>query len=261
MEQLAIRSFLDNGHEFHLYCYEPIANVPPGTTVKCGTEVLPASEVFVYRRGAGKGSPSAFSNFFRYKMLLEKGGWWADLDAVCLRPLAFDDEHVACREREPNNTLHLNCGLIKAPAGSRLMEYCWEYCRRANKRKLRWGQAGPQLFARAVEQVGQRMRVLESEAFYPIDYWQIPRLVTDTQMPAGAYSIHLWNSQWKKHGMNPDAQYPDDCIYEQLERRFAVPTVALPTSSVARSLSVATRRSLWQMITGRFRRDSRQEAA
>ena len=46
MEQLAIQSFLDHGHPFHLYTYGPIANVPAGTTVKSGTAILAADAVF-----------------------------------------------------------------------------------------------------------------------------------------------------------------------------------------------------------------------
>ncbi len=229
MERLAIQSFLDHGHPFHLYTYGPLANVPEGATVKCGTEVLAADEVFVYQRGPGKGSPSAFSNFFRYKMLLEKGGWWADLDAVCTRPLEFDEEHVTCAEREPNGTTHIACGLVKSPVGSPVAEYCWDVCRRANKRKLRWGQVGPKLFAEAVEKAGADVRVLEPDAFYPIDYWKTPELVTRTAMPTGCHSIHLWNSLWKKHDLDPNGEYPADCIYEQLKRRFGVRTCELET--------------------------------
>ncbi len=222
MERLSIQSFLDQGHEFHLYCYGTPTNVPDGTTVKSGTDVLPEDEIFVYQRGPGKGSPSAFSNFFRYKMLLEKGGWWADLDCVCLQPLEFDEKHVAGLEREPNNTLHLNCALIKLPPGSRVAEYCWDVCCKANKRKLRWGQVGPRLFKRAVEEVGQGTRILDPSAFYPIDYWKTPEFVTQTDMPADCYSIHLWNSLWKKYDLDPNGEYGADCIYEQMKRRCNV---------------------------------------
>ena len=78
MQQLSIRSFLDNGHPFHLYAYEGIEGVPGGTVVRSGTEILPAEDIFVYRKGCGKGSPAVFADFFRYKLLLERGGWWAN---------------------------------------------------------------------------------------------------------------------------------------------------------------------------------------
>lgn len=222
MERLAIRSFLACGHPFHLYAYEPLENTPLGTTVRDGREILPAEEIFVYRRGPGKGSPSAFSNFFRYKLLFERGGWWSDLDAVCMKPLDFPEPHVTGWEREPNGTRHIAAGLVKAPAGSRVAEYCWEYCRRVKKSRLRWGQVGPKLLARAIDEVGEPVRLLEPDGFYPIDYWRLDRLVSGTETPADCWSVHLWNSQWKKAGLDPDARFADDCVYEQLKRRFGV---------------------------------------
>ena len=114
-----------------------------------------------------------------------------------------------------------------------MAEYCWDECRRADKRKLRWGQVGPKLFARAVEEVGQSVRILEADEFYPIDYWKTSQLVTATEMPSNCHSIHLWNSQWKKHGLDPNAEYASDCIYEQLKRRFGVTScdVGLPAET------------------------------
>jgi hypothetical protein len=73
MEQLSIASFLRNGHEYHLYVYGEVKNIPMGTRVKDGDEeILPVSMIFQYRR---EKSYSAFSNFFRYRLLLERGGW------------------------------------------------------------------------------------------------------------------------------------------------------------------------------------------
>ncbi len=117
MEQLCIRSFLDQGYSFHLYTYQEVENIPQGTTVCQGEEILPADEIFRYRRGYGKGSYSAFSNCFRYKLLLERGGWWADLDVVCTRSLDFSDDHVVGYERVPDGSRRIGTAMIKAPAG------------------------------------------------------------------------------------------------------------------------------------------------
>ena len=86
LEQLSIRSFLANGHEVHLYLYEQIEGVPRGTRVRNAERVLPRSAQFLYREHP---SYAGFSNFFRYRLLLEKGGWWVDLDTICLRPFDF----------------------------------------------------------------------------------------------------------------------------------------------------------------------------
>ena len=42
-----------------------------------------ASDIFRYR---DNGSYAGFANFFRYELLRKRGGWWVDLDTICLRP-------------------------------------------------------------------------------------------------------------------------------------------------------------------------------
>ncbi|NLF71788.1 MAG: hypothetical protein GX575_22380 [Candidatus Anammoximicrobium sp.] len=222
MEQLTIRSFLDHGHVFHLYTYEDVQDVPAGTVVKPGIEILPEQEIFCYQSGYGKGSFSAFSNCFRYKLLLERGGWWADLDAVCLRPLDFSNDYVLGYEREPLGEWHVAAGLIKAPAGSPIIEFCWEHARTADRAQLYWGKIGPRLVAEALAEVNIPVRILDPHAFYPIDHWQTWRLVRARQVPRNAYSIHLWNSKWRREGLCPDAVYDPRCIYEQLKRKHGV---------------------------------------
>lgn len=74
MEQLSIQSFLKNGHEYHLYTYEDIKNIPPGTTVKDGNEILPADKIFTIKSGWGIGSYSGFADLFRVHLLKERGG-------------------------------------------------------------------------------------------------------------------------------------------------------------------------------------------
>ena len=92
LERLSIASFLANGHAVHLYTYGDVDRVPPGV-VRCdANKILPESAVFTYAGGFGKGSPSAFANGFRYKLLLERGGMYSDTDIVCLRPFAFAEE-------------------------------------------------------------------------------------------------------------------------------------------------------------------------
>jgi hypothetical protein len=220
MEQLSIRSFLDQGYSFHLYTYQDVENIPQGTTVRPGDEILPADEIFCYQSGYGKGSYSAFSNCFRYKLLLDRGGWWTDLDSVCLRPLDFDDQHVLGNERAPDGRCQPAAGLIKAPPGSPLIAYCWDACRKVDRSRIVWGQIGPRLIAEAVGATGVPVRILDPDAFYPIDYWNVWQLISAEHLPRDCYAIHLWNSRWRREQLEPDAVYASSCIYEQLKRRY-----------------------------------------
>src|SRR5208337_1561570 len=43
MEQMSILSYLQQGHEFHLYVYHPVADIPAGTTVRDANEIVPES--------------------------------------------------------------------------------------------------------------------------------------------------------------------------------------------------------------------------
>lgn len=232
MEQLCVQSFLTLGYEFHLYAYETIANVPFGTRLCSAEEVIPAAEVFVYRHGSDRGNPSAFSNLFRYKLLYERGGWWADLDAALLQPFNFAEEHVFGLERTPGGQTHVGTGLWKSPLGSPLVKYCYDVCQRVNRQELRWGQIGPQLMREAIAAVNVRPRLLDPPCFYPVNYWQIeqfthpPRHSPSPQLADDCYSVHLWNSQWRRRALDPDWQYDPECLYEKLIRRF------LPAGSV-----------------------------
>src|SRR4051794_2405253 len=79
-ERLCLNSFIDRGHTFDLYTYDPNLAVPAGVQLLDAAAILDQSEFFVYDNEPGRGSPSAFANLFRYKLLRDKGGWWVDTD-------------------------------------------------------------------------------------------------------------------------------------------------------------------------------------
>jgi glycosyl transferase-like sugar-binding protein len=220
MEQLCICSFLRQGHPFHLYAFGPLENVPEGTELKSAEEILPASEVFTYRRGRGKGNPSAFSNLFRYKLLLERGGWWSDLDVVCLQRLEFTAEHVLGCQRRPDREPAVNVGLVRAPAGSPLMRRCYERAAALDKSQAKWGDLGPGVARRALRDVDVSAELLPPEVFYPVDYWNIESLVRPYEIPDACQAIHLWNSEWRHASLDPDERFATDSLYERLRAAY-----------------------------------------
>lgn len=89
VEQLSIKSFLKNGHIFHLYCYQEVQDIPPGTVIKDANEIIPEKQIFRFH-----GSYAAFSDLFRYRLLYLKGNFYVDLDIICLRPFDLQDPIV-----------------------------------------------------------------------------------------------------------------------------------------------------------------------
>jgi mannosyltransferase OCH1-like enzyme len=218
MEQLSVSSFLLNGHEYHLYVYDEMGNVPEGAVVKDAAEILPRSSIFQYKHQA---SYAGFANFFRYKLLLERGGWWADTDVICLRPFDFAGRHVfateTCRGEE-----FITSGIIKAPAGSPVMAYAWEVCQRKNPSELVWGETGPRLMTEAVGRFSLAHRKEPPGVFCPLEYSEWHKMLEPDFEGFGrdTYAVHLWNEMWRAAAQDKNATYAADCLYERLKREY-----------------------------------------
>jgi hypothetical protein len=232
MEQLSIRSFLHHGHPFHLYTIGQVDGVPAGTAVHSISEVVSPGEIaggeHNDRRAEGHDGHRGDASLeaFRYKVLLARGGWWTDLDCVCIRPLEFRDEHVLGHTREPDGRRRVATALMKSPVGSPLMEYCWERSRQPDRWAPVWGDAGPHLVGEALERVPVPVRILEPAAFCPIDYWQVWQLIRERQMPERCSAIRLWRSRWQHERLDPDAVYDLESLFEQMKRQFGVASPA-----------------------------------
>ena len=215
-----MRSFLAHGHPYHLYAYDAIDNVPAGVDVRDAREILPDSAIFRYSEFD---SVAGFSNFFRYKLLLDRGGWWVDTDLVCLRPFPLDpivisaQLNYACTAEEPN------CGAVKFPAGAEFAARAWAVCQSKDTKLLRWGETGPELTRRILAELNLLDCVRPAIAFCPIAFrkWQVllePGL--NWRLGEATFAVHLWNELWRRDGIDKDAPHPASCLYEQLKRRY-----------------------------------------
>jgi hypothetical protein len=220
MERLSIRSFLHQGHEFHLYLYGPCEGVPEGTTVRDGNEFLDGREIHRYQGGYGKGSPSLIANLFRYEVLYRRGGWWVDLDVVGLRPFRFDREHVLGAARGTRGRTRIQAGVIHTPPGSPLVARCLETTRNTDLGRVRWGETGPRLVARTAKELGMGNDQEPPSVFYPIDAADFWQFIRPGRAIPDAVAVHFWAQLWRHYGIDPDGRYPETSIYEQLIARY-----------------------------------------
>lgn len=221
LEQLSIASFLLNGHEFHLYVYDDLKNVPEGTVLKAADEILSAERIFQYK---DQPTYAGFANFFRYKLLLERGGWWVDMDTICLRRFDFPEAHVFSSEVDKGLEV-ITSGIIKAPAGSGVMAYAWEVCQGKKPEQLVWGETGPRLMGEAVRKFSLEHFTKPHNVFCPLAYdeWQKvldPEPALSLQDDQDVYAIHFWNEKWRAAGYDKNGQYSEACLYEQLKRKY-----------------------------------------
>lgn len=219
MEQLSIASFLAHGHPFHLYTYGEVAGVPAGTVVRDGEEILPAGRIFSYPE---EKSYAGFANWFRYQLLRERGGWWVDVDVVCLAPFDSSSEHVVATEQAPGGPVP-SVGLLRAPAGSALMAEAAEICAQKDPSKLRWGETGSLLMTELLRRHALESCLVPPEVFCPLspDQWVevlAPRVVV--RFGEATRSLHLWRQLWRGAGVHPDDDHPPECLYRLLQKRY-----------------------------------------
>lgn len=219
MEQLSVASFLQNGHEYHLYIYDELKNVPDGTVTMDANEILPSASIFQYRDSP---SYAGFANFFRYKLILERGGWWADTDTICLKPFDFPEQYVFSSEISQGLEV-VTSGIFKAPAKSEVMAYAWGVCQGKDPHKLVWGETGPRLMGAAVREYSLERYQQSAQVFCPLAYYEWHKVLepdADVRVDERSYAIHLWNERWRDTGQDKNAEYPERCYYEQLKRRY-----------------------------------------
>jgi glycosyl transferase-like sugar-binding protein len=220
MEYLSIASFLANGHQFHLFVYSDVKNIPAGTVVRDGEEILPASAIFRYRDSS---SYAGFANFFRYELLWKYGGWWVDLDVICLRPFQFADEYVIGSEPVSDGGTHPTNAVLKTPPQSSLMEYLIQVCRGKNPDTLRWGETGPKLVADALRRLSLGQYLQASSVFCPVGYYDWTEVLdpaASVTLETPVHAVHLWHEMWRRHGQDTGALYHHDCLYEKLKARY-----------------------------------------
>jgi hypothetical protein len=216
MERLSIASFLKNGHEYHLYVYNDVENVPAGTVVKDANLIVPASRIFQYKN---RPSYAGFAGVFRFRLLHERGGWWADSDMVCLRQFDFQDEYVVNTELNSGRQI-TSCQVIKAPAFSEALAYACRVCDKTDPTTIKWGDIGPKLMAEVVEKHDLLKYQKPYYVFCSIYEWRKFLKPYVAAIHPEAYAVHMWNEEWRQANQNKDDSYHPDCLYEQLKRMY-----------------------------------------
>jgi hypothetical protein len=100
------------------------------------------------------------------------------------------------------------------------MAYAWEVCQSKRPEQLIWGETGPRLIGETVTRFSLENFRKPAHVFCPIGYADWHRVLepgVDVDLD-GAYTIHLWHERWRATGQDKDAEYPENCLYEQLKK-------------------------------------------
>lgn len=220
---ISINSFIQNGFEYNLYVYDDVKNVPSGVILCDANEVIPKDEIWYYNDGFNKGSPSGFSNQFRFKILYEYGGLWTDTDMVLMKPYNFHDKkYTLISETNENGEVHPTTSLIFSESGTssgKIWLEAIDNISYRNKARVIHGETGPELVTYLVNKYNLHNYVLPPNAFCAIGWHETDKLIDGTQLPEDVIGLHLFDAQSNLNDIDKKT-YPYDSIIEQLKRKY-----------------------------------------
>ena len=222
-EWLSLKSFVDFGHRFDLYSFDPHIAVPAQVRVRDAAELASGAEFFVYERGFGKGSPAGFANLFRYILLAERGGWWVDTDVVCLSDAIPDYPQFVARQVDGL----INNAVMRFERRHPVMLRCLALAAEKG-RSVRSGETGPRLLTQVMRELGETQSIFDPSVCYPVDHFHAldvlrpSRLARVTARSEGSQFLHLWNQMLNNAGVRKTYLPPRGSLLRDLVERHQI---------------------------------------
>lgn len=218
VERLSISSFLQQGWRYQLYVYNLPEGVPKGVELMDATTILPREMIFKEEAlsAAHKGSLGAFSDLFRYKLLLKKGGLWADTDILNLKLFEPEGLRFMSTEVVTCGIEGLNGAMLASPVNDPLVKLAYaKALELVNKKQVYFTRIGPQLLAELVYEYGKMGFLLAKKSFLnPLGWMEIGMLADDFDSVANRlkkqkpHNVHLYTESWRISGLSLDTK-PD----------------------------------------------------
>jgi mannosyltransferase OCH1-like enzyme len=228
-EQLSLNSFVAAGARVQLFTYERDLDVPDGVELVNANELLPGP-VHQFRRASGDKSLALHSDLFRYVAIEKFGGWYVDVDMVCIGKQLPTSEAYVARETEKT----INGAVMKFPAHSPLLIQAIKEARRllpqagmASTHEARL-MIGPPLMTRLISEFALDHVVRPRSSAYEIGYDEIPALFDPAscerlqERVADSDFTHLWNEVWRWVRIPKNYGPPEGSFLDSLFRRFGV---------------------------------------
>ena len=208
-EILCIMSFIKNGHEFHLYIYDPVNNnnnIPKECIVKDANEILPKSEMMYNNEN---NEPAMYTEMFKYKLLFDRGGYWINMDMICFKNLNFTDAYIFSSDSSHARNYLVNSSIIKCPKGSDFAGYCYLIHSEIDKNKIELNGLDQKIINESIQRYKLLAFIKPSYYFAPIPQNKLKDIITPTTMRIEKdwYCLNLWNDLWEKNNMDKNKVY------------------------------------------------------
>ena len=232
-EILALKSYINNGFRVKLWTYEnKIPNIAIikdlDLKIENAEKILEEDLIYKFSQGSQKASPASFANLFRLHLMIKEGGWWFDLDCICLknvkefRALAEYSEFVLGAEYKNyigNSVMYFK---NKSIAKKLIKEIDIEI----NKYNYNfyWGQIGPDLITEYFLKNNLMHLVFEKKYFYNTEAKDFKYFLESKnsfknimiEKHNQSLTCHLWNEMFNKYSYNKNFMPPKDSFLDQL---------------------------------------------
>ncbi len=247
MEQVCLKSFVDQGQPITLFSYDRIPNVPAGVILRDGREVLDTDNFLKYEK---KDSFALFADLFRLHMIARNPGMvWVDTDVYCHAPLRLVDDHVMGFELaggvRVNNAV---LGLPDGPLLHALLEHTanpyaippfvkpglQDAYRAAaaagapvHVSRQPWGVWGPMMLTHYTHALGLADKVQPLDSFYPVTFPDRTRFLRPADRVAAMITprtslMHVWASNKRELGLRYSGLPPAGSYFDTLVKRHGI---------------------------------------
>jgi hypothetical protein len=233
-ERLAMKSFLDHGHQFTLFTYDETLDVPAGVRIEDAGSVIPHDDAFVLKGYDNQGGFVAFSNLFRYELMARFGGWWVDLDVICLTAKIPTFETFFALERAASSC-EVGTSVLHFSPGDPLMVACAAECRRRGEQlrasgasRSNFGSLGPQLLRQTAERLGRCSEAQQPATCCPLPWTEAEKFSSPShaaevkERASKSLMVHLFNEARTWALLSKDRAPPKSSFLGELFDRHGV---------------------------------------
>ncbi len=229
-----IESFIDNGFKVNIWTYDmnlDFQHLQNKLKIKDASIILDKNLLYRFNQGKQKSSMSSFSNIFRFELLKKYGGWWFDMDCICIKGveefknLTLENDFIIGRERV-NYTGSSVLFFSDEDLLDRLIEATWEIIN-SNNYTFFWGEIGPDLISEIVLKRNLMNETLDPSLFYRISadkfYLLFKRFPSTNSIVElnlqNSFIVHTWNEMFKRYFIKKTKLPPTNSyLYDHLKK-------------------------------------------
>ena len=226
LARLSLASFRANGYSVRLWSYDP-AHLEGASDAM---EVLPLP-------ADGFANMAYLTSLFRYRLLAEQGGLWADMDVVALAgdpaipagPLVASGTRRPFRHAEPTATGEsltqvTDCFMANpVPRPGDLWHRAMDRVAALNPEDRTWENTGPHMLTSLMLRMpDEGIGILPPETVDPVAWWNVPAYFLEERDPPPSPFMHMYATIWARRGVDADAPFPRASLAGRLWRRYGL---------------------------------------